>query len=155
MPALGPDVIVEALNLSTAGRRGATATAAGRAAAPGHRPAGVEETMMSRPELTDTLTALALGACRTTTHIAVEEAEISLPLVVRMERGLDGPRFYAQPPFSAFHSGFEPVVHRARLSLASVPTEDLAAPTQTDADTQPGPPGSRGVIKCPPAQAIR
>jgi hypothetical protein len=82
---------------------------------------------MSRAQLTDTLTALAMAVMPDHDHLIVEEAEISLPLIVRLERGPHGARICAQPPFSAFHSGFEPVVHRARLSLGSLSTTDLSA----------------------------
>lgn len=102
---------------------------------------------MRRPVLSDTLTALAFGACPDQDQLRVESVEISLPLIVRVEHGSSGPRFYAQPPWSAFRSGFEPVAHRARLSLAQVPTEPLptdpiptegpARPAHENADPQP------------------
>ena len=110
---------------------------------------------MRRPELADTLTALALGACPEHETIVVEAAEISLPLVVRMERGPAGPRFFAQPPWSAFRSGFEPVAHRARLAFVSVPSGAPPArrPRTPKRNNWPArfPRGKR----CPPAQAIR
>lgn len=92
---------------------------------------------MTRPDLADTLTALALGVCPDHDHLIVDSAEISLPLIVRMEHGPDGPRFYAQPPYSAFRSGFEPVAHRARLGFATIPAEGPARPAQGSADPQP------------------
>ena len=82
---------------------------------------------MSRATLSDTLTALALGADPGHEFLAVEEARISLPMIVRMERGPDGPVFFAQPPWSAFRSGVEPVAHRARLVFGQVPNHDQAA----------------------------
>jgi hypothetical protein len=75
---------------------------------------------MSRRTLSETLTALALGAAPDHPHLVVEEAEISLPLLVRMEAGPDGLRFHAQPPWSAYRSGVEPVAHRARLRLGTL-----------------------------------
>lgn len=78
---------------------------------------------MTRASLSETLTALALGALPEHDHLIVEEAEISLPLLVRMEHGADGPRFLAQPPWSAFHTGFEPVTHRARLRVGTMPAD--------------------------------
>ena len=66
---------------------------------------------MTRITLADTLTALAQGATPLHESLLVDEADLSLPLIVRMEHGPDGPLFYAQPPWSAFRSGFEPVTH--------------------------------------------
>jgi hypothetical protein len=83
---------------------------------------------MTRASLADTLTALALGALPEHDHLVVEEAEISLPLLVRMEHGPDGPRFLAQPPWSAFRAGFEPVTHRARLRVGTHPADPSAEP---------------------------
>ena len=114
---------------------------------------------MRPPDLADTLTALALGACPPEAdggpdRLQVEAVEISLPLIVRLERGPDGPRFLAQPPWTAFRAGFEPVAHRARLSLAPVavpaaaaphPSSDPARPASADAVLQPpGRPDSAG-----------
>lgn len=92
---------------------------------------------MRRPDLADTLTELAFGANPDHDHLHVESVEISLPLIVVVEHGPVGPRFLAQPPWSAFRSGFEPVAHRARLSFASVPTEGPARLAHENADPQP------------------
>ncbi|MGI9506859.1 MAG: hypothetical protein ACR2RE_27780 [Geminicoccaceae bacterium] len=72
--------------------------------------------MSARP-LHHTLTALIEGATPDHPAIAIEEAEIALPLIVTMSVGRDGPEFQAQPPWSAFRSGFEPVAHRARVRV--------------------------------------
>lgn len=77
---------------------------------------------MTRISLADTLTALAQGATPAHESLSVESAELSLPLIVRMERGPSGPLFFAQPPWSAYRSGVEPVTHRMRFSLHSEPT---------------------------------
>jgi len=76
--------------------------------------------MSPRPSLAETLLALAEGVMPAHPLLAVEEAEIALPLIVRFEAGTDGPRFTAQPPYSAFHSGFEPVHHRARIRFGEL-----------------------------------
>lgn len=97
---------------------------------------------MRRATLADTLTALAAGAMPDHPHLHVEEAEISLPLIVLMEAGPEGPRFFAQPPWSPFRSGVEPVAHRARLRLAADPAVP-ARPAPARADPQPEPPPGR------------
>ncbi len=89
---------------------------------------------MMRWTLADTLTALAMGATPDHPGIAIERAEIVLPMIVRMERGPDGPLFRAQPPFTAFRSGFEPVAHRARLSIESMASDDAVSVTTAATD---------------------
>lgn len=91
---------------------------------------------MTRASLADTLTALALGAVPEHDHLVVEEAEISLPLLVRLEHGPDGPRFLAQPPWSIWRTGVEPVTHRARLRIAAL-TADAVRATVPPAVTAP------------------
>lgn len=76
---------------------------------------------MTRITLADTLTALAQGATPAHDNLSVESAELTLPLIVRMERGPSGPLFFAQPPWSAYRSGVEPVTHRMRFSLQAEP----------------------------------
>ena len=92
---------------------------------------------MSRMTLSDTLTALALGVDPGHDIVSVEEAEISLPMIVRMERGPDGPQFFAQPPWSAYRSGVEPVAHRARLTFGQVDTPARPAPIGAETETRP------------------
>lgn len=92
---------------------------------------------MSRWTLSDTLTALIEGATPEHPGIAIEAAEIALPMLVTMERGTHGPLFRAQPPFSAYHSGFEPVAHRARLRVEQTAADQAVPATQTATD----PPG--------------
>jgi hypothetical protein len=98
---------------------------------------------MSRPTLADTLTALAFGAAPQHPHLVVEEAEISLPLLVWIEAAPDGPCFYAQPPWSAFRSGVEPVPHRARLRLGTLAADPAAsarpAPARAVPETRAAP----------------
>jgi hypothetical protein len=77
---------------------------------------------MTRITLAQTLTALAEGATPLHDALLVDHAEISLPLILRMEAGPDGPQFFAQPPWSAYRSGFEPITHRMRFSLQAEPT---------------------------------
>ncbi len=77
---------------------------------------------MTRITLAQTLMALAEGATPLHDALLVDEAEISLPLILRMEAGPDGPQFFAQPPWSAYRSGFEPITHRMRFSLQAEPT---------------------------------
>jgi hypothetical protein len=77
--------------------------------------------MNRRATLADTLTALADGATPLHDMLHIAEAELSLPLIIRMERGPDGPLFFAQPPWSAFRSGVEPITHRMRFSLQATP----------------------------------
>ncbi len=77
---------------------------------------------MTRITLAQTLIALAEGATPLHADLHVETAEISLPLILRMEHGAQGPVFFAQPPWSAFRSGFEPITHRMRFSLQADPT---------------------------------
>lgn len=86
---------------------------------------------MKRARLSETLTALAEGATPDHPGLTVTEAEIDLPLIVSMEAGPDGPEFVAHPPWSAFRSGFEPIVHRARLTIHGV--QDEAPETATPA----------------------
>ena len=77
---------------------------------------------MSRLNLSQTLTALIEGVTPDHPMLVIEEANIALPLLVRMERGPDGPVFLAQPPYSAFRSGVEPVAHLARIRIEAVAT---------------------------------
>ena len=92
---------------------------------------------MIRPTLAETLIALVEGATPAHPGIAVEEAEIALPLVVTLERGKDGPLFCAQPPFSAYHSGVEPVAHRTRIRITQTAQQKAATPTPTATATDP------------------
>ncbi|WP_372571760.1 hypothetical protein [Ruegeria jejuensis] len=80
---------------------------------------------MIRATLAQTLTALADGATPEHPGLYVTEAEIDLPLLVSLERGADGPVFVAHPPWSAFRSGFEPIAHRARITIHEAPHEAL------------------------------
>lgn len=89
---------------------------------------------MKRWTLADTLTALAMGATPDHPGIAVERAEIALPMVVTMEHGAEGPLFRAQPPFTAFRSGFEPVTHRAWLRIESTASDDAVPVTPAATD---------------------
>ena len=73
--------------------------------------------MKTRPTLSETLTALIDGVNPDHPDLIIQDAEISLPLLVRMEYGRDGPIFRAQPPFSAFRSGVEPVAHMAHIRM--------------------------------------
>jgi hypothetical protein len=100
---------------------------------------------MKRRTLADTLTELAFGAAPDHPHLVVEEAEISLPLLVLMEAGPQGPRFYAQPPWSAYHSGVEPVAHRARLRFGTLPAE-TGASFRPAAPAAPAQPASAGAV---------
>lgn len=86
---------------------------------------------MTRATLAQTLTALAEGATPHHPGLSVEEAEISLPLVVSVQRGPDGPEVLAHPPWSVFRAGIEPVAHRARMTFHEVPPE--AAPNSNPA----------------------
>ena len=84
--------------------------------------------------LSDTLTALVLGATPQHPRLVVEEAEINLSLLVRLARGPHGePVLTAQLPYSPYRQGIEPVVHRARLSIEQV-TEQAVTP-----ETDPAP----------------
>jgi hypothetical protein len=97
---------------------------------------------MRRATLSDTLTELATGASPDHPHLCVEEAEISLPLVVLMEAGPSGPCFYAQPPWSPYRSGIEPVAHRVRLRLglrAAEAAPPRPAPARADPQPLPAP----------------
>ncbi|MCL6285103.1 hypothetical protein M3P21_16355 [Ruegeria sp. 2012CJ41-6] len=78
---------------------------------------------MIRATLAQTLTALADGATPDHPGLSVTEAKIDLPLLVSLEHGADGPVFIAHPPWSAFRSGFEPVAHRARLTIHEAPPD--------------------------------
>ncbi|MFV0385048.1 hypothetical protein [Paracoccus sp. (in: a-proteobacteria)] len=79
--------------------------------------------MSAYPSLAQTLTALVDAATPRHPALTVTEAEISLPLVVSVARGADGPVITAHPPWSMFPTGFDPVAHRARLSFREVPQE--------------------------------
>ena len=92
---------------------------------------------MTRWTLSETLTALVEGATPEHPGITIEAAEIALPMLVTMEHGTHGPLFRAQPPFSAYHSGFEPVAHRARLRVEQTAT-DQAVPATPAATDLPG-----------------
>ncbi|GAA3876780.1 hypothetical protein [Celeribacter arenosi] len=83
---------------------------------------------MTRTSLSQTLTALIDGVTPGHDGLTVQEAHIDLPLIVRMEHGPTGPVFTATPPFSIFHSGFEPVTHRASLRVETI----AAAPDGAD-----------------------
>jgi len=98
---------------------------------------------MKRRTLADTLTELAFGAAPEHPHVFVVEAEIHLPLLVLMEAGPEGPRFYAQPPWSAYHAGVEPVAHRARLRFGTL-TDEAAPSHRPAAHAAPAHPASAG-----------
>ncbi|MGQ0564362.1 MAG: hypothetical protein ACT4OK_04745 [Gemmobacter sp.] len=103
---------------------------------------------MTRMTLAQTLTALAEGAAPRHDHLTVEEAEISLPMLVLVERGPDGPVFIAHPPYSAYRAGIEPVTHRARLTFAELPDPARPDPAHPG-PVRPVPPGT--VPATPPA----
>ncbi len=83
---------------------------------------------MTRITLAQTLTALAEGATPLHDALQIDTAEISLPMILRMEHGPDGPQFFAQPPWSAYRSGFEPITHRMRFVLQAEPTLNTPDP---------------------------
>ena len=89
---------------------------------------------MTRMPLADTLTALALGATPSHDHLQVEEAELRVPLLVSLERGADGPVFLAQPPWSAWRSGVEPVAHMARLTIIALAPQEAGPATPAKPD---------------------
>lgn len=91
---------------------------------------------MTRMMLSDTLTALAEGADPGHEYLPVEEADISLPMIVRMEHGPDGPLFFAQPPWSAFRAGVEPVSHRASIRFGQVPNHNTPAHPASKAEAE-------------------
>jgi hypothetical protein len=88
---------------------------------------------MTRIPLSRTLTALIEGATPHHPGLAVEEAEIRLPLLLRMERGPDGPVFSAQPPHSPFRQGVEPVFHHARIRIEAATETPAVAPATSPA----------------------
>ncbi len=90
---------------------------------------------MRRLTLAQTLIALVEGATPAYPGMAVEEAEIDLPLIVTLEWGGKGPVFRAQPPFSAYRSGVEPVMHRTRIRITR--TVQRGAETETQAASEP------------------
>jgi hypothetical protein len=89
-----------------------------------------------RPTLAQTLIAQVEGATPAHPAITVEEAEIALPLIVTLERGREGPVLRAQPPFSAYRSGIEPVAHPIRIRITQTAPQDAA--TGNPAATDPG-----------------
>lgn len=89
---------------------------------------------MTRLQLSQTLTALIEGVTPEHPEMAIEEAEIRLPLLVRMEHGSDGPVFTAQPPYSAYHSGIDPVAHHARIRIEPEALQEAPPATQPASD---------------------
>lgn len=92
---------------------------------------------MTRLSLSQTLTALIEGVTPDHPGLAIEEAEIRLPLLVRLEHGPDGPVLTAQPPYSAFHAGIDPVAHHARIRIEPEAQQTVLPITQPV--TQPAP----------------
>jgi len=75
--------------------------------------------MIRRPELSETLIAMAGAVMPRHDSLAVEEVEITAPMLVRLEHGADGPCFVAHPPYSIWRSGFEPVAHSMTLRFGA------------------------------------
>lgn len=73
--------------------------------------------MTARIALHQTLSALIDGVTPDHPELAIEEAEINLPLQVWLEHGAEGPVLTAHPPHSAYLSGVNPVVHRTRIRI--------------------------------------
>lgn len=102
---------------------------------------------MTRIPLAETLTALAEGALPHHEHLVVEAAELSLPLLITMDYGPDGPRFFAQPPNSAYRSGVEPVHHRVRMCFAEMPADPATfPPAPTTSGAGPARPTPEGAV---------
>ncbi len=68
-------------------------------------------------QLAHTLNAIIDGINPAHPELHITEAEISIPLYLRLERGENGPVFFATPPFSAFKSGIRPVAHKVHIRL--------------------------------------
>lgn len=83
---------------------------------------------MTRPPLSQTLTALIEGVTPSHPGLAVEEAEIDLPLIVKLETEGGKPVLTAQPPYSPYHQGLEPVFHRARIRIEHVVDDSSTTP---------------------------
>ncbi|MEQ9261372.1 MAG: hypothetical protein RIG84_19975 [Roseovarius sp.] len=84
--------------------------------------------MTLRIPLSHTLTQLIEGVTPAHPGLAIEEAEIALPLRVELSHGPDGPLITAQPASSAYRSGFEPVMHRTRLRIETAAQPAPPAP---------------------------
>lgn len=80
--------------------------------------------MTARIPLHRTLSALIDGVTPDHPELAIEEAEINLPLQVRLEHGVNGPVLTAHPPHSAYLSGVNPVVHRTRIRIEAAGSEE-------------------------------
>ena len=93
---------------------------------------------MTRMMQSDTLIALIEGVTPEQPYLGIDEAEIELPMMVRMVHGRDGPAFVAHPPYSAYRSGVEPVVHRTRIRIKREQTP-TGGPTENPADPAPNP----------------
>jgi len=84
---------------------------------------------MLQYDLHETLTAfLEAFDVPTGSGIAIDEAEIDFPLEVSFIEEGGRLRFCAQPPASIYHSGFESLVHRTRMTAGSIDFDE----SQTD-----------------------
>lgn len=83
-----------------------------------------------RISLSQTLNALIDGINPDHPDMGIEEVEISIPLLVQMEHGPNGPVFHASPPYSAFLSGVNPVAHMARIQLKKTAAQTAIPATQ-------------------------
>lgn len=76
--------------------------------------------MRLRP-LSETLTELigGLALAADAPGLSVTDADFDLPVEVRLAVGPDGPELLAEPTAVRWRTGFEPVIHRLRLTAVS------------------------------------
>jgi hypothetical protein len=81
---------------------------------------------MSQHDLHETLTAfLQAFDVPPEAGIAIDSAELEVPLQVRVIEDNGELRVCAQPPDSIYHSGFESLVHRTRMTAGSIELDDV------------------------------
>lgn len=82
---------------------------------------------MSQYELHETLTAfLEAFDVPSESGIAVEEAELDVPLEIRVFEEDGRLRVCGSPPASIYHSGFESLVQRARMIACSIDSDEFS-----------------------------
>jgi hypothetical protein len=78
---------------------------------------------MSRPQLSETLTAL-VGAVPIDASATMVELDLDVPMEISLSREQDHLVVHAAPAHTRFVSGFLPVVHTMRLHIVASTDEE-------------------------------
>lgn len=90
---------------------------------------------MSRIELSETLAALIAGVdVPDAVGIVISEATVELALQITMASRAGRLAVMAAPPTTTIQTGFDPVIHRARVRAAWVPDQPSARPQEPEGE---------------------